>query len=40
MELAADREPDRLAQMAGAGVIGRQSALGFGGGYEHEIHFF
>jgi hypothetical protein len=26
--------------MAGAGVIGRQSALGFGGGYEHEIHFF
>jgi hypothetical protein len=26
--------------MAGARVFRRQPGLGFGGGYEHQIHFF
>ncbi len=39
MECAADSESDGLAQMPGAGVIGREPGLGFGGGYEHQIHF-
>jgi hypothetical protein len=40
MERAADGEADRLAKMTGAGVVGREPGLGFGGGYEHQIHFF
>jgi hypothetical protein len=40
VERAADGEPDRLAQMPGAGVIRREPGLGFLGGYEHQIHHY
>ena len=32
------RESDRLAQVAGARVIGRESGRRFVGGYQHQVH--
>jgi hypothetical protein len=40
VEGAADGESDRVPKMSGARVVGREPGLGFGGGYEHQIHLF
>ena len=36
----ADGQADRLAQVAGADVVARQSGGGFGVGNEHQIHLY
>ena len=38
VERTADGESDRLAQVAGARVIGRESGRRFVGGYQHQVH--
>ena len=38
VERTADGESDRLAQVAGARIIGRESAGRFVGGDQHQVH--